>query len=138
MTKIDWKTEDDIRQAMKKGISDSKEAYEFGIRNPRQDPITAAIAAIKSGKWAKNFKNSVDLWAKNIARISLEDWKKATINSSQQYEDMCRGIGKENWKEYYVKAAPIISQASEKFITSKKEESDYITFYTEMSKLHEI
>ncbi|QTW05498.1 hypothetical protein [uncultured archaeal virus] len=138
MTKSDWMTATEIENALKTGIKNAKNAFENGIDNCRRDPIKTAIAAITSGKWEKNFKDSSEKWEKNLSKISLEDWKKATIAGASRYADNAADIGSEEWGKYYTSAKSTIEAASSELIASKQEKADFIKFYEAMSKLKNI
>lgn len=138
MVKVEYITEADIKESMKKGINGAKEAFEFGVSNPRRNPIEAAIAAINAGIWERNFRTGIDLWVKNLGKVTLEQWKSAAAKSSAIYADRAREIGAKNWEEYYTKAKTTIETAASELVKSPQSKEDFIKFYTAMSKLSEI
>jgi len=138
MVKIDWLTETDIKENMKNGIKNAKSAHEYGINNPRRNPIEAAVEAIKSGIWEKNFKAAVDDWVKELGKLTLEDWKKVSISAAVMYADKASSIGAENWGKYYEKAKSVIETAAAELVKSPQGKEDFIKFYEAMGKLSDI
>lgn len=138
MSKTDWLTAEDLKKSMKDGIADARDTFVFGVDNPRRDTIAAAIEAIKTGIWEKNFKERVAKWERKLQLISLEDWKKATIAAASMYASRAADIGTRKWQEYYTNAKKIIEDAVEKYLKSKKEKADLIEFWKDMQKLRDI
>lgn len=52
-------------------------AYQQGVQSVDQAP--GAKAAEKRQKWLQNLQASADKWQNNVAAVSLQEWRQATI-----------------------------------------------------------
>ncbi|DAZ85542.1 TPA_asm: hypothetical protein [Altiarchaeum virus] len=138
MVKSTWQTTEDVKQNMKNGINNASASFNFGVQNPRRNPIMSAIEAIKNGIWSKNFKASIGKWEKNLSAISLEQWKTVTKESASRYAEKAATIGAGNYEIYYAKAESIIAAASAEFTKSQKTKEDTIKFWEAMSQLKNV
>jgi len=138
MGKVHWKTEEQIKESMKNGISNAQAAFEEGVNNPRRDMLSAALQAIQGGEWEKGIKNGFESWVKNTGTITLEQWKNFATKAASRYADNTAGIGAENWGAYYDAAKTNIETYSNTFLNSKQTKEDRIIFWTNMQKLREI
>lgn len=53
-----------------------------GVQAVQTAPGQAAAA--KKALWLSRLQNSADKWARNVSRVSLEDWKAAMLNKGVQ------------------------------------------------------
>lgn len=134
MVKAEYITPIELGEKVKTRISDARKSFEDGVRNPRRDPIQAAIDAINSGKWEKNFKAGIAKWVKNLSAVTLEDWKALSKASASFWAENAAGVGAERWGEWYTKAQPIIDGASKKMIGTNMTKEDWMAFFAEMQK----
>lgn len=61
-----------------RNLSNSTEDIRAGIE--RVDTAPGAQAARKRQKWEQGVRDSADKWARNVAAVSLEEWKRKAID----------------------------------------------------------
>lgn len=59
------------------GIQNSSQKIKDGVNAVTEAPGKAAAAQVEL--WMSNLQNSKAKWQKNVASVSVEDWRKATI-----------------------------------------------------------
>ena len=70
-------TPEQAKQKWVNRLSAATTEIQNGIQNVTKAPGQAAVA--KRQKWATNVQQAEEKWARNTARVSLDDWKKAAL-----------------------------------------------------------
>jgi hypothetical protein len=137
MAKINWMTAQDLKESMKNGLSNMHDAFVTGVQNPRRIAAEAAIEKIKDGTWRRNFLASIDKWAINLGKVTLEQWKKFTNDAADFWQNQCTKYGAANWAAFERQALPGINAAGEKLAASAQTEADFKAYWAEVRKISE-
>ena len=137
MAKVDYMSASDVTAAYKDGINNCGKNFAEGVANPRQNPIQAAIKAINAGIWEKNFRASIEKWAKNTAAVSLNEWVSAAVAAAGIYQSGATGVGTTNYKAYYGRVKSAAEGIYKTFNESGKTQADYTAMWAAINKAAE-
>lgn len=131
---VGWKTAADLKASMIGGVQNCAAAAEAGAMNPRRNPMVAAAERIKDGTWKRNFLASMDKWAKNVAAVSLTEWKKFCNDAADFYASQAQLYGADNWAKWDEAFAPKRDVLAKTLIESKQGQADFIAYWEGMRK----
>jgi hypothetical protein len=129
-------TAEDLKKNMLDGVSNMTSACEYGIDNPRRNPMVEAAKKVRDGTWKKNFLAGVDKWFKNV-QIPLDVWKKLCTDMADFYENNARSFGADNWAAFEEKMMPKMEPIVQTFLDSKKDAAAYKAYWAAIQKAAE-
>ncbi len=66
-------------------VSVAGDEFKAGIESVTEAPTLKAVE--KKDKWLNNIKKSADFWEKRLRAVSLDEWKKRTLDKADRFSD---------------------------------------------------